>query len=61
MINGATKYPTKAQLNKLQKEYDKQVKKKDLAVKYDTSIVNIINVLKNARCSEKVYNKLFNS
>jgi hypothetical protein len=61
MQNGATKYTSKAQLNKLKKEYDKQVKKKDLAVKYDTSIVNIINVLKNNRCSEKVYNKLFNS
>jgi hypothetical protein len=61
MINGATRYPSKAQLNKLQKEYDKLVTKKDLAVKYDTSMTNILNVLKNARCSEKVYNKLFNS
>lgn len=61
MQNGATRYPSKAHLNKLQKEYDKQVKKKDLAVKYDTSMTNILNVLKNARCSEKVYKKLFNS
>lgn len=60
MSNGVTKYPSKAQLTMLKKEYDKALLKKKLAEKYDTSMTNIVNTIKNGRCSEKVYKKLFN-
>lgn len=58
-MNGKTKYPTKAELNKLQKKYDSTRVKNDLVEVYGLPVNTIKNVLVNARCSEKVYKKLF--
>jgi hypothetical protein len=60
MANGATKYPTKKQLDALKKEYDKERVKKDFLDRYNISRPSFLNVLKNKRCSEKIYNGLFN-
>jgi hypothetical protein len=61
MANGKTIELKKAELNKLQKEYDNTRVKNDLVALYGLPVNTIKCVLKNNRCSEKVYNKLFNS
>ena len=58
-MNGKTKYLTKAELNKLKKNYDNTRVKNDLVEVYGLPVNTIKNVLANARCSEKVYKKLF--
>ena len=59
MKNGITVYPKKSEIAKLTSQYNKLAKKKDMAEIYDTSIMNIRNVIKHGRCSEKVYKILF--
>jgi hypothetical protein len=60
MKNGVTKILTEKQHSKLMIEYNKHRVKSDLVAKYSLPVPTIERVIQNKRCSERVFNKLFN-
>ena len=60
MANGKTTELKKHQLNVLKKKYDATRVKNDLAKQYNLPVQTIKKVIDTGRCSERIFNILFN-